>query len=102
MEPITKEVLKYILIYFLGINLFGFIIMWWDKKQAQKGNWRTPEKTLFMITLLGGGFGTISGMYKFRHKTKKLKFTIGLPTILTTEIVLFIYAIIKFRLYEYL
>lgn len=83
--------IKYILIYLLIINLIGFFIMWWDKRQAKMGNWRTPEKTLFMITLLGGGFGTIAGMYKFRHKTKKLRFTIGFPTILIAEICMVIY-----------
>ena len=44
--------IKYILIYVLVINLIGFVAMWWDKRQAQKGGWRTPEKTLFMITFL--------------------------------------------------
>ena len=44
-----------------------------------------------LITLLGGGIGTISGMYTFRHKTKKPKFTIGMPAILILEVVLFIY-----------
>ena len=68
--------------------------MGWDKRQAQDGNWRTPEKTLFMITFLGGGFGTIAGMYKFRHKTKKLRFTIGFPTILIGEVCFVIYVIV--------
>ena len=53
-----------------------------DKRRAKKGEWRIKEGTLFLITLLGGGIAPISGMYIFRHKTKKLKFTIGLPTIL--------------------
>jgi len=26
-----------------------------DKKKAEHGSWRIPEKTLFMMTLLGGG-----------------------------------------------
>ena len=47
-----------------------------DKKKAEKGAWRIPEKTLFIITMLGGGFGTIAGMYLFRHKTRKLYFTV--------------------------
>ncbi len=85
---------KYILMYLLIVNLVGFFIMWWDKRQAKLGNWRTPEKTLFTITFLGGGFGTIAGMYKFRHKTKKLRFSIGFPTILITEIVFVIYLVI--------
>ena len=49
-----------------------------------------------MICLLGGGIGTIAGMYKFRHKTKKLKFSVGMPTILISEIALIIYLLIKF------
>ena len=89
---------KYFYLYLLVINLIGFFIMWYDKRKAQRGSWRTPEKTLFTITLLGGGIGTIIGMYKFRHKTKKMRFTIGFPTILITEIVALIYIYLKFVL----
>ena len=87
--------LKYVLIYFAVINIIGFLAMLIDKEKAKRGSWRIPEKTLFMITFLGGGIGTIAGMYLFRHKTKKLKFTIGFPVILITEIGLIIYWIIK-------
>lgn len=82
-------------IYIICINIIGFLAMWLDKVKAKKGYWRIPEKTLFIITLLGGGFGTIAGMYTFRHKTKKLYFTIGFPVILLTEIFLIIYLIVK-------
>ena len=80
-----------IIIYFIIINIIGFLAMFIDKQKAKKGKWRIPEKTLFIITALGGGIGTIAGMYTFHHKTKKLKFTIGLPTILILEIILVIY-----------
>ena len=80
-----------ILIYLVIINLLAFFAMWWDKRRAQKGEWRISEAGLFTLVLLGGGFGGIAGMYVFRHKTKKLKFTIGFPTILITEIVLSVY-----------
>lgn len=79
------------IIYLIVINIIGFYVMWSDKRKAQKGKWRIPENTLFLITALGGGIGTIAGMYTFRHKTKKLKFTIGLPAILILEIILLIY-----------
>lgn len=82
---------KNILIYLLVINLMAFCAMWWDKRRAQKGEWRISEAGLFTLVLLGGGIGGIAGMYIFRHKTKKLRFTIGFPTILITEIVLVIY-----------
>ena len=51
---------KNIVIYFITINLIGFFIMWLDKRKAKKGAWRIPEKTLFIITALGGGIGTIA------------------------------------------
>ena len=84
-------IVKNIIIYLLIINLIGFYMMWSDKRKAKKGKWRIPEQTLFIVTALGGGIGTIAGMYTFRHKTQKLKFTIGLPAILILEIVLVIY-----------
>ena len=83
--------LKNILLYLVIINLIGFLMMWSDKRRAKWGKWRIPEQTLFIVTALGGGIGTISGMYTFRHKTKKLKFTIGLPLVVFLEIVLIIY-----------
>lgn len=86
---------KNIILYFIIINIIGFIIMWWDKRKAKKGGWRIPEKTLFIITALGGGIGTISGMYTFRHKTQKLNFIIGLPFITILEIILIIFNILN-------
>ena len=83
--------LKNTIIYLVAINTIGFLAMWIDKRKAQKGKWRIQEKTLFLITVLGGGIGTIAGMYKFRHKTKKLAFTVGLPAILILEIITVIY-----------
>ena len=62
-----------------------------DKKKAENGKWRIQEKTIFMVSILGGGIGTILGMYIFRHKTKKLQFTIGLPVITILEIIGFVY-----------
>ena len=80
-----------IIIYLIVINIIGFLIMFIDKQKAKKGAWRIPEKTIFIITALEGGIGTIAGMYLFRHKTQKLNFIIGLPLITILEIILAIY-----------
>lgn len=85
-----------IIVYLLAINLIGILIMLIDKRKAVKGSWRIPEKTLLIVALLGGSIGTMAGMYWFRHKTKKLKFTLGFPTILITEIILIIYFLINY------
>ncbi len=94
MQTINFEeifTIQNIIIYFIAINLFGFFIMWLDKRKARKGKWRIPEKTLFIITALGGGIGTIAGMYVFRHKTQKIAFVIGFPFITILEILLAVY-----------
>lgn len=88
--------MKYIITYVIVINLIAFLAMYIDKKKAQKGKWRIKESTLFMLVLLGGGIGGIAGMYTFRHKTKKLYFTIGFPVILLTEIFIVFYVLFKY------
>ena len=84
-----------IIIYLIVINLIGFYMMWSDKRRAKWGKWRIPEQTLFIVTALGGGIGTIAGMYTFRHKTKKIQFVIGFPLITILEIITIIWFIIK-------
>ena len=79
-----------IIIYLIVINLIGFYMMWSDKRRAKWGKWRIPEQTLFIVTALGGGIGTIAGMYTFRHKTKKLRFSVGFPVILVLQIILIV------------
>lgn len=88
------KVILIIIGYILIINLVGFVAMYIDKKKAKRNEWRIKEGTLLSIALLGGGIGGMIGMYKFRHKTKKLKFTIGFPTIIITQIVVIIYCLI--------
>lgn len=86
---------KNIIIYLVAINLFGLLIMFIDKRKAIKGSWRIPEKTLFIIALIGGSLGTTAGMYLFRHKTKKLKFTVGFIVIIIIQIILIMYILFK-------
>ena len=69
-------------IYLIVINILGFLVMGLDKHKAKMADRRIPENTLFMFTILGGGVGTIAGMYVFHHKTKKMKFKVGMPLIL--------------------
>lgn len=41
------------IIYFIIINLIGFVLMYIDKKRAKYGRWRIPEKTLIMVRNIG-------------------------------------------------
>ena len=83
--------IKYILIYFILINLLAFIMFWVDKRAAQNGQWRISEKALIIVSMLGGSIGSLVSMNIFRHKTKKMKFILGIPIILILQIAFIIY-----------
>lgn len=82
---------RIILVYLVIINIVGLLLMLIDKRRAIENKWRIPEKTLFLIAILGGSIGSIIGMNTFRHKTKHWYFVIGMPTIFIVQIVLVSY-----------
>ena len=77
-----------LLVWLAVINLLTFIVYGADKRRARKGKWRVPEKTLFLLPLLGGSIGALLGMRVFHHKTKHWYFVWGIPAILLAQIAL--------------
>lgn len=77
--------IQLILLYLLIINAIGFLLMLADKQMAVKNLWRIPESTLLTAAALGGSVGSLAGMYAVRHKTRHLKFTLGVPLILIVQ-----------------
>ena len=92
---INEEYLKFFLIYFLIINIIGFISMGIDKFKAKHGMWRIPENTLLLIPLLLGSIGSYIGMRLFRHKTLHPQFKYGIPAFFIINIIC-IYFIFKY------
>lgn len=74
-----------IFIYLVFMNVLGFSLMASDKRKARKKLWRIPEKTLFLVSFLGGSIGTLAGMYVFHHKTRHWYFVVGMPAILIAQ-----------------
>ncbi len=72
--------------YVILINLVGLILMGVDKRRARLHKRRIPERVLFLAAVLLGSAGILAGMYLFRHKTKKLRFSIGVPVILILQL----------------
>lgn len=83
--------------YIIFINVLGLLLMGIDKWKAKRNRWRIPEKTLFLTALMGGSIGSLVGMYLFRHKTRKFRFSIGLPVILVLQLL----AIVFFFIYQH-
>lgn len=82
---------KIAIVYLIIVNIAGLSVMGIDKRRAVRHEWRIPEKTLFLCSLLGGSAGTWAGMYLFHHKTRHWYFVIGMPLILILQLLLVIY-----------
>ena len=71
--------------YLAAVNVVTFTVYGIEKRKARRGAWRIPEKTLFLLPLLGGSVGALLGMKVFRHKTKHWYFVWGIPIILLAQ-----------------
>lgn len=78
-------------LYLVIINAAAFLLMRADKLKARRGAWRIPESTLMGVAAIGGSVGALIGMYRFRHKTRHVKFILGIPLILIAQIALAIW-----------
>ena len=83
------------MIYILIMNVIGFCLMGLDKHRARTRQWRVPEKTLFLLPLLGGSVGALLGMRMFHHKTKHWYFVWGIPAILLAQLALAVWLLTK-------
>lgn len=83
-------ILKYFYSYLLFINVIAVIVCFTDKIKAKNGSYRIPEKTLFVISILGGSVGMYVAMKTIRHKTKHKRFMIGIPLIIFLQLLLFV------------
>lgn len=71
--------------YLVLINLVSAVVTVADKSKAKRGKWRVKERTLLLLSALGGSIGMYLTMHIIRHKTKKLKFMLGIPLIFLAE-----------------
>lgn len=83
--------MRFFLTYLLIVNAAGFLVMTADKLYAKEKMWRIPERTALGVAAIGGSIGVWLAMYTVRHKTKHLKFVIGVPAILVFQLLLLIY-----------
>ncbi len=75
-----------IFIYLEIINLVALVMMGLDKHRARVQRERIPEAALLTVAVIGGSIGGIAGMILFHHKTRKPRFSVGLPVILLAQV----------------
>ena len=80
--------MRYLMYYLIIINIAAWLMYGLHKWKAKSGAWRIPERTLLLTALLGGSAGALAGMLLFHHKTRKPKFTVGVPVMLAAHCVI--------------
>lgn len=74
--------------YLLGINISSFFLMLIDKSHARLEKARVPEIVLYLLVALGGGIGVLTGMHRFKHKTRKVRFQLVVIGVILTQLML--------------
>lgn len=77
---------KILAVWLVLINLISVIVCIFDKSRAKRGGWRVRERTLWVLTFLGGGAGMYLTMRLIRHKTLHKSFMIGIPFVIILQI----------------
>ena len=93
----NNPILSIFLAYIAIISIISVIVCIYDKKISKKNRveLRTPEKTLLLLSALGGSVAMLITMLLVRHKTKHAKFMVGIPFIIILQAAL-IFALAHF------
>lgn len=90
-----KTLMLFLVFNLVSINIITFIAYGVDKRAAQKGEWRVPEKNLHTLEFLGGWAGALLGQAFFHHKSKKKSYQTFFWIMMFVEAGL-VYTILKF------
>lgn len=83
---------KIFFVYIFIISLVTIILTVYDKIAARKRHFRISEATLILCGVFGGAVAELVTMLIIRHKTRHVKFMLGLPLIILAQAVLFVAA----------
>ncbi len=68
--------MKWLLGAYAAMSAVTFAAYWADKRLAQRGGRRIPEKTLHGLALICGWPGALFAQRILRHKNRKVRFQI--------------------------
>lgn len=73
-------------VYLALISVISIIVCCYDKIAAKRlPRHRTRERTLLLLSALGGSAAMLLTMLIIRHKTQHLKFMLGIPLIIAIQ-----------------
>ena len=95
--------MNYAIVYLAVISLVAVIVTVVDKKAAKiNGARRVPEKTLLLLSALGGSVAMFITMKWIRHKTQHVKFMLGIPLIIIAQVLLLYYLIFHMNIFGWM
>ena len=83
-----------LLLWFVILNSAAFILMWLDRRRAQRGDWRIEERTLQLAFLVGGAIGGKLAQQRLRHKTRKRPFIHVLNLLFVLNLLAYTYLVV--------
>lgn len=83
------------IIYLLLINFVSIIVTVLDRQKAKKHKWRIKESTLLIFSALGGSVCMYITMLLIHHKTRHLKFMVGIPVIFVIQVLLLSFILVS-------
>src|SRR4051812_13299457 len=61
----------------LAMSIVTILVYWADKRRAEAGQRRVPEKVLHLLAVGGGWPGAWWAQRRLRHKTRKVPFQVA-------------------------
>ena len=78
---------KIFLGYIAVMSIISIVVCIYDKIAAKHNpKHRTREATLLLLSALGGSVAMLLTMLLIRHKTKHMKFMVGIPLIIVIQV----------------
>lgn len=87
--------MKYPILYLAAISLVSATVTVYDKAASRTGRRRVPERHLLLLGALGGSAAMYVTMLAVRHKTRHIKFMLGLPLIAAVQLSVLLIAITR-------
>lgn len=79
--------MEFFLGYLVGVSIISIVVCIYDKIAAKHNpKHRTREATLLLLSAIGGSVAMYLTMQLIRHKTKHVKFMVGIPLIIIAQI----------------
>ena len=79
---------KFVTVYLIIISFISAVVCIYDKavSKRERVELRVPERTLFLLSVIGGSVAMYITMQIFHHKTKHKSFMIGIPLIILLQL----------------